>query len=188
MNTKRKVVGLGTVALGALYTGYLSLTPEKVIGGIVSSTVQTTYEQLGDLSEREKGLCGRIVRPSFPTSGAELSTYWTIMCETKAEKMKMIAGGAIGSTLCAYMGLISTRGIQSTTKRVIARLVIIPSLFGFGGVVASSVTLTVAVYSIRNKFSQILVPVGPSTDAVIRKLLPDMVVNRLVYFPSVKHE
>ena len=51
--------------------------------------------------------------------------------------MKMIAGGAIGSTLCAYMGLISTRGIQSTTKRVIARLVIIPSLFGFGGVVAS---------------------------------------------------
>ena len=181
-------MGLGTVALGALYTGYLSLTPEKVIGGIVSSTVQTTYEQLGDLSEREKCLCGRIVRPSFPTSGAELSTYWTIMCETKAAKMKMIAGGAIGSTLCAYMGLISTRGIQSTTKRVIARLVIIPSLFGFGGVVASSVTLTVAVYSIRNKFSQILVPVGPSTDAVIRKLLPDMVVNRLVYFPSVKHE
>ena len=51
-------MGLGTVALGALYTGYLSLTPEKVIGGIVSSTVQTTYEQLGDLSEREKGLCG----------------------------------------------------------------------------------------------------------------------------------
>ena len=56
-------MGLGTVALGALYTGYLSLTPEKL--SEVSSTVQTTYEQLGDLSEREKGLCGRIVRPSF---------------------------------------------------------------------------------------------------------------------------
>lgn len=180
MNGRIKL-GLGLGTLGVCYTMSQYLTPEKVVSGVVETMVTHTYQNMGDLSERERLLQGKICRPVLPTSGEELSNYLMIMGELKGAKIKMILGGVVGSVGGAAVGVISTRRIESSAKRIIARLILVPSLVSLASLVLASATLAHAVYGIRDRSSSILTPVGQGTEATLRKTLPSSVVNTMTF-------
>ena len=182
MNRRLKlglVLGTGTAGLG--YAAYKSLTPEKVLAGAAEAIGHRTYTNLGDLSERERALHGKIVRPVFPTSGEELSDYMTIIGSLKSAKVQMILGGCVGSIGGGALGFLSTRGIESSAKRILTRLILVPTLvsvFSFGG---AMFTLTYAVYRIRDRAHKVMTPVSSGTDLALRNALPSAAVDKLTF-------
>jgi nitrate reductase gamma subunit len=135
--------------------------------------VKFMAEKAGTDGKRRK----QLMRPALPTTVKEVWTYWGILGASGSMKMSILVGGALGIASGAGLSILLTRGIFSSVKRFASRLFLIPTL-GFScaalGITGGAAT---SAYSIRDKVADVSVPVGSTTDWLIRTLLPKMVVE-----------
>ena len=168
------------VAMGASY--YAASRPTAV----AETTFEKAYARCGDLSAKEQELVGKIVRPCFPTNLDDCFAYHRLITsvdrlETKVQ-LSAIGGGMLG----LYTGVAVTRNFDAFLTRVLARALILPPLISCGSAVAVGATVAVLVYGVREDALGVMVPVSPHGEALARKILPQEVVDGMVFKEPVR--
>ena len=151
--------------LGGFY--YAASRPEDVVVNTLKKAHSTMDTEI--ISERERALVGKLVRPVFPTSVDEALAYRRIIA---------LSDGGLGMTLNVAMyggallgaaaGIVATRRIGSWPLKFVARCVLVPPSISCGSAVMTGVVLSRLLYTLRGDAVDILVPLGATADAFAR--------------------
>jgi len=131
--------------------------------------------------DRLAALDGKIVRPAIPTSFKEIMCYYSLISTSNGLHTIMMTGTVVGGVFGAAAVVVATRGVLNRWKRFASRIIFIPIVGGATSTFGFAAAVTSVAYSLRGNLSEVLVPVGPVTDAVVRSILPAKVVSFLEF-------